>query len=438
MKRIKISNINTKELLKGSVIALFFKAFGILISFLFTLLIARIYGAEPLGVFVSFWSVLMVLSVIAKLGFDTSVVKFIAGFNKKNEFDNIKTIYSKAFKSISLISLLIAVILIGFSKSLSVLFYDTPDNYLIIIILAVSLIFYSLLGLNAESLKALKKITAFSLFQNGSIFLLGLLILLFLFPNSKSGIYIIYGVSISILILLPASSFIVYKSINPKTKIQNLVFPYSNREIFNISLPMLLGNSMLLLMNWTDSIMLSAMGPIRDVGIYNTAVRISALIPAILVAVNSIAMPKFAELKDNNYEFKKFVKQSTLLVSFLSLPIILGILIFPEFLLSLFGEEFIEGKSALVILGIGYFFSAISGSTYHILNMTGEEIKARNILVISAAVNIILNLILIPVYGIIGAAVASTFTNFLWNIAAVYFIYKKHGFLTYPIGLKWK
>lgn len=434
--KFKITNSNTKELLKGSFVALLFKAFGIVIGLVFTLFLTHLYGAEKFGIYVTFWSLLMILSVVAKLGFDTSIVKFIAGFNKKNEVKNIKTVYTKALKFISVLSLIIGLVLFVLSDKVSLLFYDTTDYKNIIQILSAALLFYSVLTYNAESLKGLKKVLSFSALQNGTVFFMALLIIYFL-KNEKAE-EIVYSVTAAIMLLLPISFFIFYKSLKNKNKLEDksTEFPYSNKEIFNISLPMLLGNSMLLMMSWTDSLMLSAMGPERDVGIYNTAMRISALLPAILISINSIAMPKFAELieNENKKELRKFVKRSTLMIFSLSSPILLAILIFPETILSIFGEEFIEGKSALIILGIGYFFSAISGATIHLLNMTSLEKTAKNILIFSAVLNIILNLILIPLYGIIGAAIASTATNVLLNAVAVYIIYKKHGFLTYPIG----
>lgn len=114
---------------------------------------------------------------------------------------------------------------------------------------------------------------------------------------------------------------------------------YTNRELFKITFPMLFSNSLFLLMNWTDTIMLSAFLPESLVGIYVTALKIAALNSVVLVAVNSIAMPKFAELFEQRGtgKFRKFVKQSTLLMFTASLPVLIIIFIFPEWLLSIFG-----------------------------------------------------------------------------------------------------
>jgi len=439
----QIRDNNLFELLKGSFIALLFKGLGIIIGVVFTWFIAKEYGAVGVGIYISFWSILMVASVVAKLGFDTAIVKFIAGFSIKKQFSFIKVIYKKANLWVFLSSVVLGIFIILFSKQISFLFFETSTYNNIIIIIGLLTIPLSLLSIHAESLKALKKITAFSIFQNGTIFMLAIIFIWGFCLYRNENIDVVYSLGVAILILFPISVLVwkkYYKQIKNTEEKNQGSFPFTNKEILKISIPMLLGNSLFLLMNWTDTLMLSAMGAERDVGIYNTAVKISALSSSILVAINSIAMPKYAELieQKNTFAFRKFVKQTTLLIFILTAPILLCIFLFPEYLLGLFGEDFIEGKTALILLAIGHFFSAISGSTIHLLNMSGSEKAAQNILLISTILNIGLNLILIPFYGILGAAIATTSTTILWNLIAVIYIYNKFGFLTYPINLRGK
>jgi len=126
------------------------------------------------------------------------------------------------------------------------------------------------------------------------------------------------------------------------------------------------------------------------------------------------------------------VKHSTLLMFLTSLPVLIAILVFPSFLLGIFGEDFTAGKTALLILAFGQFFSTISGSVINILNMSNRQKTARNIIAICTFINVVLNLILIPIYGINGAAIATATSTILWNLASVLAIYRIFGFVTYP------
>ncbi len=428
-----VKDLNFFDLLKGGAIAMFFKIVGVLAGYAFFWLLARYYGAAGVGLFQTIWTVLMISAVVAKLGFDTSIVKFVGVYKAKGKDVFIRNLYKRIQKWLLLSSMVVALILIVFSLPLSELFFETPDNQNLLIYAAVSLVPLVLLNYNAETFKSLKHILPFAIFQNGTIYLFtGLLIIVF-FHLNYGFTSTMWSLTATLIILLLISHIWLYRKL-PVSSSKKYETLYTNKELFKITVPMLLSNSLFLLMNWTDTIMLSAFLPEDKVGIYATALKIAALNSVILVAVNSIAMPKFAELfeKKSTDQFRKFVKQSTLLMFTASLPVLIIIFIFPGWLLSIFGKEFIVGEHVLLILAFGQFFSTISGSVINILNMGNHQIQARNILGISTLVNIILNLILIPIMGILGAAIATTTSTIIWNLMAVIVIYRKFGFVTYP------
>jgi len=137
-----------------------------------------------------------------------------------------------------------------------------------------------------------------------------------------------------------------------------------------------------------------------------------------LVAVNVIAAPKFAEFwgKRDKKGLAKKAQQSTKLVFWSSLPVLLAFLIFPSFVLGIFGAEFKTGYTALIMVTVGQFINSISGSVGYILEMTGHQLFSQNGMIASVVLNIILNLLLVPKYGINGAAFASMVTLIFWNI----------------------
>ena len=151
-----------------------------------------------------------------------------------------------------------------------------------------------------------------------------------------------------------------------------------------------------------------------------------------LGAVNSISAPKISQAYNNNQilKFKNIVIQATKTIFYSSLPAISMIFIFPEFLLSFFGKEFLLAKSALLILAFSQVINAMSGSVGIILNMTGKEKIFRNILVVALLINISFNLVLIPRYGIEGAAIASASSLVFWNLYSVFYVYRKYDLLT--------
>ena len=207
-----------------------------------------------------------------------------------------------------------------------------------------------------------------------------------------------------------------------------------------VSIPMLLTNSLYLILNWTDVLMIGYFKSEDFVGIYNISVKIAALNVIGLSSVNAIAAPKFAELYAKKYfcNLRKIVKQTTLIGTIISTPVFLIILIFPQFLLKMFGAGFLDGRIPLLILAGGQFYHAIAGATLILLNMTGYEKTARNIILIGTSLNLVLNYFLIPKYGITGAAIATMTSTIFWKSLSLFYVHKYHNFLTFPFKLNVK
>jgi O-antigen/teichoic acid export membrane protein len=175
--------------------------------------------------------------------------------------------------------------------------------------------------------------------------------------------------------------------------------------------------------------MLGSMLGLETVGIYNVAVGGATLITFILVVVNMPLAPIVAELytSGNRVRLQRVVTMSARVVLLGSLPIAIGLIFFGDWFLLIFGKEFAVGFSALIILSVGEMVNASMGSVALLLNMTGNERDVAKGIGIAAALNIVLNAILIPIWGLIGAAVATTISMAIWNIFMAVLVYKKLG-----------
>ncbi|HEX7534537.1 MAG TPA: MATE family efflux transporter, partial [Syntrophales bacterium] len=198
----------------------------------------------------------------------------------------------------------------------------------------------------------------------------------------------------------------------------------TTREILQVSIPLLISVSMLQVMQWTNTIMLGIFASEQEVGIFHACSKIAALMSVPLHAVNTIAAPKFGEFygKGEMANFKKVAIQSTRLIFWVSAPILLTVFLFPVQILGLFGPEFSYGRDALLLLSVGQFVSAISGSVGFILVMTGNQRIHKNITLFTSLSNIGLNWILVSKYGLIGAAISTMTSTIFWNLSMVLYI----------------
>jgi O-antigen/teichoic acid export membrane protein len=138
-------------------------------------------------------------------------------------------------------------------------------------------------------------------------------------------------------------------------------------------------------------------------------------------SVNSVVAPIIAELHSKG-ESKRLQRVLTLSVSGVSLyalAALVFIVFAGRFILGLFGNDFVAGYPVLIILAIGKFFHTLTGSVGFLMTMTGHELDAFRIRVISIILALSASLLAIPVWGMIGAAAASSLGIMVWNVMLV-------------------
>ena len=108
----------------------------------------------------------------------------------------------------------------------------------------------------------------------------------------------------------------------------------------------------------------------------------------------------------------------------MTFPVIVGLAILAMFLLGIFGENYDSATTSLRILLVGQLINALCGSVGVYLNMTKKQKVFQFILISALLINIVLNYILIPRYGMNGAAIATSTCMILWNLTAVIYVYQ--------------
>jgi O-antigen/teichoic acid export membrane protein len=98
--------------------------------------------------------------------------------------------------------------------------------------------------------------------------------------------------------------------------------------------------------------------------------------------------------------------------------------------MSFYGADFLLGVLSLRILILAQLVSAVCGSVAILLQMTDNQTVFQNIFLIATFLNIVFNILLIPKYGITGAALATLISTSFWNIGAAIYAKKKLNILT--------
>lgn len=167
-----------------------------------------------------------------------------------------------------------------------------------------------------------------------------------------------------------------------------------------------------------------------DVGIYRVAAQVSLLSALGLQAANNVVAPRFARLhaRGDMARLQRTATLSARAILLLSLPVTAGFVIAGRpFLTIVFGPEYAPAYWPMVVLLFGQFVNSASGSVGALLNMTGYERDTARGVAISVVSNVVLNLALIPILGVMGAAVATAASLVIWNLLLMRSVRRRLG-----------
>lgn len=403
-------------------IALAIRVLGAGMAFIFNLIIARQLGAEQAGYFFLSLAVAMLLSAVARLGFDNTVLRF-TGANAKSGL-TVKNILFFALKYSLPVASAIAGILYFLSPVIASSVFNKPQMANSLAFIAPSIIGLSAVAIIAMSLQARHNLIASIPCQNIAHFLLcGAAVLSFNTSTANTtALYLSFSLG------LTASFFYWFALKN----LNNSGDAVNTNELWQSARPNWVINLMSQAVQWSAPIIIGVYLVAEQVAFFSVAQRIAMLTSFILMAVNLVVAPKFAAFKAaNNMDgIRKTALFSVRLLVLSAMPIVLFMLLLPDFLMGLFGEQFKQGAVILQILVLGQAVNVITGSVGFLLMMSGNERDMRLVTIISGCGVLVSVPLFTSLYGAIGAAAATAFFISLQNILAVYFVKKRLGFNT--------
>lgn len=430
------SDLHYTEVIKGSFVTFILRLISFLLLNMISFYIAGWYGAKILGVYTLSFTLLQVFLVIVLFGTDTSLIRLISENQSKNSIRHADQVLSKVITIIIPLSFCFSFVVYYFSNELATGFFSDPTLNNPIKLVAISLPLFAMSRLYSSAFRAKKKVIPSIIYEIVIIrfgHLLLIMIASVLLERTSSVIMLMLLV---VLLMNAGFSFCHWKSDlrNWKEKSCSVDSPAKTyREILSLSAPMYLTSSMFLLMNWADTILLGVFDDTEKVGIYHVVLKLSFLTSFAMESVTTILVPKLSEMYYSKQErdLKKIIQFSSFLSFWTSIPLLILLSIFSTPLLSIFGDIFTTGKTALIILCVGQLVSSLTGGVIPLLNMTGHQSKSSKILLVSTFVNILGNLALIPIWGMLGSAIATALSIAVRDIAASVWAHRIFGYRTW-------
>ncbi|GAA0193326.1 flippase [Halobaculum roseum] len=203
-----------------------------------------------------------------------------------------------------------------------------------------------------------------------------------------------------------------------------------SHSLLSYSLPLILSTSMTRIYTQADVLLLGASSVgTGGVGVYRVVYPLAGLLTTSSLALGYIYLPEVSSLhdEDNIEEIRSLFKLTAKWITIAGLPIILAFLTIPrEILTLLYGQEYTSGAVTLQVVSIGFFLSIAAGPNAKTLMAFGETRYVAVVDTITAATNVVLNLLLIPQLGILGAGIATVISYVVQNMLYSGRIYYKN------------
>jgi len=201
------------------------------------------------------------------------------------------------------------------------------------------------------------------------------------------------------------------------------------RRLLDSGLPLLWVASLTYLLSFASTFLLGIFREESEVALFGAAARTAMLTSFLLFAANAILAPKFAELYEGGDlpRLGAVARQWARWLALLALPVLLLFLAIPGTVMSMFGPEFRAAAPALSIMAVGQFVNVAVGSVGYLLMMSAHERDMRNNVTLAAATSLALNLALIPPFGFVGAAAATSGGLIVLNVLGVVAVRRRLG-----------
>jgi O-antigen/teichoic acid export membrane protein len=410
----------TRQVFAGFSIIIAMTLLGAIASYLFRLVLARNLTVSEYGLFYSVYAIVYMFFVLRDFGSGSAVIKYIPEYIAKKQFANLKTGISLASLMTLVSSAVMFFLCFLFSKIIASNYVHEPNQVMFVILIGVMFFFLSFDALITNILAGFQNYTLYAvaqfLRQALPLFFISLLLLI-----DKNAYYAAYATILSSIVLLFVFGiFILGKIRKFKDKQSKIVDKKSIfKNILYFGIPITLVGISGMFLQFTDTILITFFLGTEKSGIYNAALPVSNILIFLSSAVVAITMPLASELWTKKLKKRLgdgltfFYKYSV----FILLPFVLVVAVFADVIISLlFTQKYVTAAPALRILIVGSFFFFIALINFSVISGIGRPKSTATITIIGAIINVVLNLILIPLFGISGAAVATSAGYFIMMV----------------------
>ncbi|MCX6711566.1 MAG: flippase [Candidatus Woesearchaeota archaeon] len=397
--------------------------FSKILGYFYVLILARL-GSYKFGLLNIGFGVYAIVGIIALLGLNTGVLRYVSFYKAKNDKNKIKGAIVSALQIALPLSLLLSSIIFIFANQIASLFHDN-NLVLILRIMIIGVPFFVLGNIFIHVLRAYHKIGYAVGAREVIEKIVNISITLILFYFGLN----IYGASIAYTVAAVSTFVISFYLMEKKvfsifSKIKTY---YYRNEMVKYSLPLVLTGFFFMIIRWVNTFILGYFKDASYVGIYNVSLSTADLMYLAPMALTTLSFPIMTERysKSENKDLKAIYDTTTKWIFLVIIPIYLVFFFFSKNILGImFGNEYSKGALTLSILAAGYILCSLSKTATDILSIAKKTKIIFYITLVAAIINVMLGFILVPKYNLIGAALSTSISFTIMGILFFYYAYK--------------
>jgi stage V sporulation protein B len=416
-----------KEILKNTFWVYFLTFIGAPFGYFIKILYSNNLSPFEFGLIYSVIGFYSLISIFNDLGFSETLNYYGVKFYEEKKFKELKLSFYYAIFMQTFTAIILSIIIYFSSNFLIENYFNIGTKYLNF--LTFFLLFFIFTNLSKPLtiiFNAKQKYFYSQLFGTLQSFLIFIFSIIFIFYELDFIYFgLMWGIPIGILCLIYL--FLIRKHFKEFKNIKLEFDLKLYKKLFKYAFQIFLGSGATLLLSRIDVLFITLYVGVIEVGFYEIAFSLATIVALFLSPLNSLVFSyttKLIEEKENE-KMNIFLTQIYRIYLIIGIPIMILFTQFPtEIITFLFGVNYIESSNLLIILSIALFFTLFQGCNYQVLAGL-SKIKQRNyLLYIGGILNIILNIILIKLYGVIGAAYSTLFVLGFLAIGSFYLIEK--------------
>ena len=419
-------DVSLRKIAKGAGFVLIGTLIGRAFGYGSRIVIARFLGVSDYGLISLGFAALTMAAALAAIGLPSGITRYVSFYKGKEDKGRIKGTIISAIRINLPISIIFALLLFFGADWISIhIFHDanlTPVLRIFSIAVPFLVLAQNLLSATVGFQEMKYRVYTENIFKEP----LKLTAIVILVALGFGVIGAAWGWVIAIVLMPFLAFYFLEKKVFPifNTKIKAIPV---DRELFSFSWPLIFVGIAGIVMGFMDTLMLGYFCTSYDVGIYNAALPTAMLIRMPLAAFGAIFMPVITELhsREKYDDLKNTYSAVTKWVLSLAFPAFLLMALFADDVIKiLFGAEYVLGAEALAVLAFGFFISTILALASNIIGAFGRTKITMCCYLTGSAANFCLNLYLIPIFGVNGAAMATA--SSLVFLSVLYFVFAYH------------